>query len=344
MITILTLLFSFTCNAGGFKKEYKMTVNVGPNFYWGMGAIKFSELVKENTNGQINIKPYFGSTLLKGAQLKSHQMVAKGVIDCAYESTINSSPVIPEMNIFSLPFFINSFENLDKIESGRTGAKIFEAMEKKGLKPLAWGENGFRQITTNNKIIRSPYDLKNMRVRVVGSPIFIDIFRYLGADPVNMNWGDAITAFQQGVVDGQENPVGILVPVQIWQYHKHVTMWNYLADPLIIYWGKREWNKLPQDIQKAIAQAAIASARFEKALCRSGLDGDKSRNILQNEFNYNMKVPDPVTFMKDKGMTVTFLTDDEIKAFARATRALYDKWVPKIGKEVYQSAQADMGN
>jgi TRAP-type C4-dicarboxylate transport system substrate-binding protein len=108
----------------------------------------------------INIKPYFGSTLLKGAQLKSHQMVAKGVIDCAYESTINSSPVIPEMNIFSLPFFINSFENLDKIENGRTGTAIFEAMEKKGLKPLAWGENGFRQITTNNKIVRNPYDLK----------------------------------------------------------------------------------------------------------------------------------------------------------------------------------------
>jgi TRAP-type C4-dicarboxylate transport system substrate-binding protein len=145
------------------------------------------------------------------------------------------------------------------------------------------------------------------------------------------------------VVDSQENPVGILVPVQIWQYHKHVTMWNYLADPLIIYWGKRAWKKLPQDIKKAILEAAIASARFEKALCRSGLDGDKSHNILQNEFNYNMKVPDPVTFMRDKGMTVTFLTDDEIKIFAQATRSIYDKWVPKIGKEVYQKAKADMG-
>ena len=90
-------------------------------------------------------------------------------------------------------------------------------------------------------------------------------------------------------------------------------------------------------------QAAMESVRFEKALCRSGLDGDKSHNILENEFNYNMKVPDPVKFMKKKGMTVTFLTDDEIKIFAQATRAIYDKWVPKIGKEVYQNAKADMG-
>ena len=73
-----------------------------------------------------------------------------------------------------------------------------------------------------------------MRVRVVGSPIFVDTFRQLGADPVNMNWGDATTAFQQGVVDGQENPVGVLLPVQIWQYHKYATFWNYLVDPLVV--------------------------------------------------------------------------------------------------------------
>jgi TRAP-type C4-dicarboxylate transport system substrate-binding protein len=93
----LLVLFSPLSEAGKYKKEYKMTLNVGPQFYWGMGAIKFVELVKQKTNGQINIKPYYGSALLKGAQLKSPQMVAKGVIDCAYESTINSSPVIPEV-------------------------------------------------------------------------------------------------------------------------------------------------------------------------------------------------------------------------------------------------------
>ena len=109
---LAAVCFAPAVGAGEFKKEYKMTVNVGPSFYWGMGATKFSELVAEKTGGKINIKPYFGSSLLKGAQLKSPQMVAKGVIDCAYESTINASPVIPEMNIFSLPFFINTYENL----------------------------------------------------------------------------------------------------------------------------------------------------------------------------------------------------------------------------------------
>ena len=102
----MLLALTVAAQAADFKKEYKMQINVGPQFYWGMGAQKFADLVKQRTNGQINIKPYWGSALLKGAQLKSAQLVANGVIDCAMESTINISPVITEANIFSLPFFI----------------------------------------------------------------------------------------------------------------------------------------------------------------------------------------------------------------------------------------------
>jgi len=179
-----------------------------------------------------------------------------------------------------------NFENLDKMEYGETGKAIFEVMDKKGLVGLAWAENGFRQVTNGKKAIHRPEDLKGLRLRVVGSPIFIDTFRQLGADPVNMNWGDAVTAFQQGVVDGQENPVGVLVPVQIWQYHKYATFWNYLVDPVIIYWNKKQFNAFPKDIQKAIREASQESARFEKALCRAGLDGDKSLNILKNDCHF----------------------------------------------------------
>lgn len=346
-LTVIFVLLSFvtalgTSTAGSFKKEYKLTLNVSSAFYWGMGAVKFSELVKKKTNGQINIKPYYSSVLLKGAQMKSPQMVAMGVIDCAMESTINTSAVIPAMNIFHLPFFINNFENLDKLENGETGKALFQAMEKVKLKGLAWGENGFRQITNGKKAIRTPDDLKGLRVRVVGSPLFIDTFRQLGADPVNMNWGDAITAFQQGVVDGQENPVGVLIPVQIHNYHKYVSFWNYLVDPLVIYWNKKQWDAFPKEIQEGIASAAREAARFEKALCRAGLDGETSLNILKNEFGHTMKIPEPIKFLESKGMKVTSLSDEERNAFIKATKPLYDKWIPKIGKDVYEKAQADM--
>jgi tripartite ATP-independent transporter DctP family solute receptor len=342
VVVSVALLIPCQSQAGDFKKEYKMQINVNPQFYWGMGAQKFVDLVKERTNGQINIKPYWGSQLLKGAQLKSAQLVANGVIDMAMESTINISPVIKEANIFSLPFFINNFENLDKMEYGETGKTIFKAMDAKGLVGLAWAENGFRQVTNSKRAIRTPADVKGLRLRVVGSPIFIDTFRQLGADPVNMNWGDAVTAFGQGVVDGQENPVGVLVPIKIWTYHKYATFWNYLVDPVVFYWNKKQWNAFPPDIQKILKESAEEAAIYEKALCRAGLDGQKSIDLLKNRFNYTMKVPEPVKFMESEGMTVTFLSDDERKAFIEATKPLYEKWIPKIGEGLYKQALADM--
>jgi len=344
LVAVISMVLLIPCQsqAGDFKKEYKMQINVGPQFYWGMGATKFVELVKQRTNGQINIKPYWGSQLLKGAQLKSAQLVSNGVIDLAMESTINISPVIKEANIFSLPFFINNFENLDKMEYGQTGKAIFEAMEAKGLVGLAWAENGFRQVTNSKLAIHTPADVKGLRLRVVGSPIFIDTFRQLGADPVNMNWGDAVTAFGQGVVDGQENPVGVLVPVKIWTYHKYATFWNYLVDPVVFYWNKKQWNTFPPDIQKILKESAEEAAIYEKALCRAGLDGQKSIDLLKNRFNYTMEVPEPVKFMESKGMTVTFLSDDERNAFIEATKPLYEKWIPKIGEGLYKKAMADM--
>lgn len=329
-------------HATDFKKEYKLQVTVGPNFYWGQGAAKFADLVREKTRGRINVKPYYGSALLQGAQLKSAQLVAKGVIDGAFESTINISSVIPECNVFSLPFFINTHENLDRLEQGRTGKAVFAAMQKKQLMPLAWGENGFRQITNDKAAIRRPGDLSGMKVRVVGSPIFIDIFRSLGADPVNMNWGDAISAFQQGVVDAQENPVAVLSAVQIWQYHKHVTLWNYMADPLIFYWNKREWDRFPKDIQEAILAAAAEAGRFEKALCRAGLDGQTSIDILKTEFQHTMEHPDPSALLEKNNMTVTRLTAEDQAAFAAATRTVVEKWEKEIGKDLVDMARKDM--
>ena len=346
----LTLIVAFSflygiitpLEAGAFRKEYRMQVNVGPGTYWAMGAAKFAELAREQTHGRINVKVYYGSQLLKGAQLNSSQMVAMGAIDLAFESTINTAPVVAEMNIFSLPFFVNTFENVDRLEHGETGQIIFEAMKKKGLMPLAWGENGFRQITNSKRPIRGPEDLRGLKVRVVGSPIFVDIFRQLGADPINMNWGDAVTAFQQRTVDGQENPVGILLPVQIHQYHRYATLWNYLIDPLILYWNRKQWRQFPPDVQGALHNAASEAARFQKALVRAGMDGRVSLDILNEEFDYIPEISDPLGHLKEKGMTITMLSGDEKEAFSEAIRPVFEKWTQRLGRAIVRAAEDDL--
>ena len=326
----------------GIKKEYRMQLNVGPQEFWGIGAAYFADLVYEKTDGQINVKPYYGSQLLKGAQLNAAQMVATGGIDLAFDSTINTASIIPQMNIFSLPFFIDSYENLDKLQHGKTGELIFEEMKKKGVMPLAWGENGFRQITNSKHPIRKPEDLEGLKIRVVGSPIFIDIFRKLGADPTNMNWGDALTAFQQRTVDGQENPMSVLLSSHIYRFHNHATLWNYLADPLVLYWSKKQWDAFPTDVQVLIQEAAIEAGRFEKALCRAGLDNEISLNILKEEFNYDIAIPDPIAVLKEQGMQIHLLSSEEQEEFKKALQPVYDKWVGRLDEDIYQAALSDM--
>ena len=103
-----------------------------------------------------------------------------------------------------------------------------KAIEKTGVKFLGWSENGFRELTTSKGPIEKPEDMKGMKLRVCGTPIFIDIFSSLGANPQAINWSEAVTGFQQGIVDGQENPTnGINVPTKVWQWHKYSTDWHY---------------------------------------------------------------------------------------------------------------------
>jgi tripartite ATP-independent transporter DctP family solute receptor len=322
------------------KEEYTMQVNVGPAFDWGIGAQRWADLVREKTGGKINIKPYFGSTLLAGKQTNWFQAVADGSIDFVVESTINASTVIKPLNLFNLPFFMESYEDVDAIENGKAGEMIAAHLEKGGVKHLAWGENGFRQITNSVRPIKNPSDMEGLKIRVVGSPLFIDIFRQLGADPVNMNWGDAVTAFQQGVVDGQENPKSVLTVVKIWEYHPYMTNWNYVLDPLIFGVNMDVWNSFPADLQKIIKEAAVEAAEYEKALARAYLDGDTSLNILRDKFNVTELPPDP--FDIDADFTITELTPAQKGAFRDATASLYDKWVPQIGEDLYKAAVEDM--
>ncbi|MGB9855565.1 MAG: DctP family TRAP transporter solute-binding subunit [Caldisericum exile] len=325
------------------KAEYTMQVNVGPAFDWGKGAQKWADLVKERTNGLINIKPYFGSSLLQGKQTNWFQAVSEGSIDFVMDSTINASGVVQSLNLFSLPFFINTYENVDKIENGTAGKMIIDQMEKLGVVHLAWGENGFRQLTNSKRPIKTPEDMRGLKFRVVGSPIFVDIFKTLGADAVSMNWGDAVTAFQQGAVDGQENPYGVLIPVQIWQYHKYLTNWNYVIDPLILGVSKQTWDKFPPYIQKAIKDSALEAAEWEKAMVRRGLDGFISINILKNKFGDTPNILDMVGYVRSKGMQIIDLTPEERQQFINATKSIYDKWIPIIGNDIYNAALKDMG-
>lgn len=297
------------------KSEYKLTMNVSDETIWGQGGNKFAELVKEYTDGKVNIKVYPNAMLTGGDQMRQAEMVQSGAIDFMVNSTINIAPTIPEFDVFSLPFLFPTYESVDAATASAAGEQLLQAMEEYNMVGLAYGENGFREVTNNKHPIKTPDDLKGLKMRVV-TPIYIDIMRALGANAVAMNWGEVFTALQQGTIDGQENPVaGVIVPNKIYEVQKYLTNWHYSYDALVVAANKDVWDSFPADIQDQIKKAAEDSMAWEIELSRKSID-------------------EGIELLKDKGVEVTDLSPEELEPFREKTKPVYDKYAEKVGKDI----------
>ena len=328
LVTALVTTLSLTAPAAPavaqYKPEFKSSLVTGPAGPWGEAAIKFADLLKERTQGRIIVKNYFAGQLFAGKQTNEFLLLNQGVADFAFGSTINWSPQIKELNLFAMPFMYPSYKALDGVENGDPGQKLWKIIESKGVIPLAWGENGFRELTNGKRPVRKPEDLEGLKVRVVGSPIFVDTFRALGANPVNMNWGEAQTAFQQGTVDGQENPVvSVIMPYKLWTVHKNATMWHYAIDPLILGVSKITWDGLTPADQEIVKKTAVEVMAWQKQGARAGLDGSS----------------EAIDVLRKNGMEVVTLSPVELAAFKARTKPVYDKWVGEVGADLVRSAE-----
>jgi tripartite ATP-independent transporter DctP family solute receptor len=333
-------------------KEYKLSVVVGPQSPWGQAAQMWADEVYNKTGGRVYIRVYYSGQLFAGQQTNEFQLLSQGVADFAVGSVINWAPVVKELNLFILPFFFpegankgDIYKAVDAIEEGEAGKQILRILESYGVIGLAWGENGFRQITNWKVPITKPEDMAGLKIRVVGSPIFIDTFKALGADPTQMNWADALTAFQQKVVDGQENPINtVIIPYKLWEYHKYITIWDYAIDPLIFAVNKNTWNSFDENTRQIILEAAKKAARWQKAMARVGLDDGTSLRILQEEFKYTPQITDPIKHLQNQGMEVVFLNETQRNLFKQKMHDVYSKWVPTIGESLVQKAINDVKN
>ena len=148
-------------SAQEYKAEYKMSLVLGTAFPWGKGGEIWADMVRERTAGRINIKLYPGTSLVQGDQTREFSAIRQGVIDMAIGSTINWSPQVKELNLFSMPFLMPDFQAIDALTQGEVGKDLFAILDKAGVMPLAWGENGFREISNSRGAISSPDDLNN---------------------------------------------------------------------------------------------------------------------------------------------------------------------------------------
>ncbi len=323
-----TLAFStptLAQQAGNYKSEYRMSLVVGTAFPWGKGGEIWANKVKEKTQGRINIKLYPGVSLIQGDQTREFSALRQGVIDMAIGSTINWSPQVKQLNLFSLPFLMPDYAAIDALTQGEVGKQIFTILDKAGVVPLAWGENGYRELTNSKHAVKTPADMKGLKIRIVGSPLFIDTFTALGANPTQMSWADAQPAFASGAVDGQENPMSIFTAAKLQNVgQKYLTMWGYVADPLVFVVNKEVWNSWTPADREAVRQAAIEAGKEEIAIARKGMI-EPGQPLLKD--------------IEGMGVTVTRLTPEEREQFVKITRPVYAKWKSQIGTGLVDQAE-----
>ncbi len=327
---VLALTGQAPAEAQDYKDEYRVSTVVPAPFPWGIAAETWAELVAERTDGRIRMQIYPGAQLVQGDQTREFTAMRRGVIDMAVGSTINWSPQIAELNIFSMPFLMPDYDALDALTGGPVGERLFEIIRSNGVVPLGWAENGFREVTNSQRAIRTPDDMQGLKMRVVGSPIYNDIFTALGANPTQMSWADAQPALTTGAVDGQENPLTIYTVLRMHELGQtNVTLWHYVADPLIFAVNEQVWESFTAEDQEIVAQAALDAGAHGIEVARAGLVGDDQSLIEQIE---------------GFGVNVIRLSDEERQAFVDATRPVYEAWRDRIGADLVSMAEESVAN
>lgn len=313
----------FAFAQAAYKAEYKMSTVVPPAFAWGRGGEIFANLVRERTGGRINIKQYPGASLVQGQQDREFAAMRQGVIDVLCGAPINWSGTVREFGVFTLPFLFPDHKAWDAVMASEAVQKdYFELVRRAGAEPLAVGETGYRQISNSKRPLMRPEDLKGLKVRVVGSPMYGEIMSGMGANPTFMSWADAQPALASGAVDAQENPLEVFLAAKIHTLgQKFVTKWNYSNDILLFAIAAPVWQSwTPQD-QRLVREAGIEAARQQVAIVRQlfAEDVDKVRAL---------------------GVQVHVPTPAEHAQWQIATRRVYARWKAQVGAPLLSKVEA----
>jgi tripartite ATP-independent transporter DctP family solute receptor len=282
---------------------------VAPEHPYHLGAVRFSELIAQRTNNKVKIDVYPSTQL--GNERDMVEGLQLGTIDLVVTSTGPLGGFVPKMFVVDLPFLFRDREHAYKVLDGPIGRDLLDAFSAKGIKGLAFWENGFRQITNNVRPIEKPEDLKGIKIRTMENKVHLASFKAFGASPTPMAWSEVYTALQQKTIDAQENPIAIIYHQKIFEVQKYLALTGHFYSPTPLLMSLKVFESLPKDIQKIMLDTAIECATYERNLLR-----DSEANQIAE--------------VKAKGMQVT--TPNK-KPFLDAAAPVYKEFEAQFGKE-----------
>ncbi|MFV3403995.1 MULTISPECIES: TRAP transporter substrate-binding protein [Pseudomonas] len=263
LLAVLPLTFSLAMPASALDIKF---AEIHPAGYPTVVAEQnMGKKLEQATNGDITFKMFAGGVL--GSEKEVIEQAQIGAVQMTRVSLGIVGPVVPDVNVFNMPFVFRDHAHMRKVIDGEIGQEILDKITDSpfNLVALAWMDGGSRSLYTK-KPVRSLEDLKGMKIRVQGNPLFIDMMNAMGGNGIAMDTGEIFSALQTGVIDGAENNPPTLLEHNHYQSAKYFTLTNHLILPEPVVMSKTTWNKLTPDQQALVKKVAREAQMEERVL------------------------------------------------------------------------------
>lgn len=295
---------------GAEKVTLRVASVSGPQHHHNEALRWYAERVANRTGGRLDVK------VLDGAQLGGERDYIEGMILGSIEmAQVSTGPIagfIPEFDLFSLPYMFRNTDHFVKVINGPVGAKFFDLLEKRGIQGLCWFDNGYRSVFNSKRPIRTPEDMKGLKIRVMESPIMVDTINAMGGSATPMAYGELYTALQQGVLSGAENAPGNVFNDKFYEVTKYYSLTNHFRPPGVVAISLKVWNRLTKEDQAVLQEEAKALQTYEIDLTQK----------VEKE---------SIEKLKAKGMQINEVDFD---AFQNAVKPVHDKFAARFGPDL----------
>ncbi len=285
--------------------------------HYGVGATVFCDEIAKGTNNRYTCQHFANSAL--GGEREMIEAVQLGTQDLVNTSTGPLGNFVPEVKIFDIPFLFRSYDHARHTMDGPIGQNVLKAMQAKGLIGLGWTENGFRHMTNSKHPIVSASDASGLKMRTMENKVHMAGYKTFGILPTPMPFPELFTALQQGTVDGQENPIPVILSSKFAQVQKYLSLTGHVYSPAVIILSPNVWNKLSDADKKVFTDAAAKAGAAQ----RKKVNDDEANGIAQ---------------LKKDGMQVVEKVDGE--SFRKAVAPAYADFAKEFGADKIAAIQA----
>ncbi|OQB98954.1 MAG: 2,3-diketo-L-gulonate-binding periplasmic protein YiaO precursor [Spirochaetes bacterium ADurb.Bin110] len=311
LIALLIFLSTSYVSAAPYKAELRIASSTAMEHIYNVGAQYFAKLVEERTGGRIKFKLYPDGQLGKGER-ELLEGIQQGSIDIYVGSTGPLGGFVPAVQALDIPFLFRDYSHVDKVLDGPIGQNLIVDVDKAQMKGLAFWENGFRNLTNSKKVIKTPADAKGLKIRTMENPVHIQAWKSVGVIPTPMAWSEVFGALQQGVIDGQENPIAVILQNKVYEVQKYLSLTQHVYSPAMLIMSAKRWAEIPAEDQQIILQAAKEGAVYERKINR-----DNEEKMISE--------------LASKGMVIT--RDVDKTAWVAAMKPAFDAFSAQFGKD-----------